>query len=232
VTLSTGAQADHTHLGVFWGTCRVTQIFGSIYTEFVPLRLGLLGGTFDPPHVAHVVVAVHARQQLALDEVVLMVANDPWQKTDSRAVTAAHLRLEMVQAAVDGVEGVRAGDDEIRRGGPTYTIDTVKQLQTDHPGAEIFVIIGEDAARGFHTWHHHEELAQLSNLVIVNRGDVAANTTIPDGMRRVERVTIPLMNISSSDIRTRVATGAPIDSLVRSSVEDIIRREHLYVVDQ
>lgn len=204
----------------------------------MPLRLGLLGGTFDPPHVAHVVAAVHARQQLALDEVVLMVANDPWQKTDSRAVTAAHLRLEMVQAAVDGIEGVRAGDDEIRRGGPTYTIDTVKQLQKDHPGAEIFVIIGEDAARGFHTWHHHEELVQLSNLVIVNRGDVAdhgevaANTATPDGMGRVERVTIPLMKISSSDIRTRVATGAPIDSLVRSSVEDIILRERLYVVDQ
>jgi len=204
----------------------------------VPLRLGLLGGTFDPPHVAHVVAAVHARQQLALDEVVLMVANDPWQKSDSRAVTAAHLRLEMVQAAVDGIEGVRAGDDEIRRGGPTYTIDTVKQLKQDHPGAEIFVIIGEDAARGFHTWHHHEELAQLSNLVIVNRGDavdsgeVVANTAVPDGMGRVERVTIPLMKISSSDIRTRVASGAPIDSLVRSSVEDIIRREHLYVVHQ
>jgi len=194
----------------------------------VPQRLGLLGGTFDPPHVAHLVAAIHTREQLALDEVVLMVAHEPWQKTDQRMVTPSPTRFAMVQAAVAGLDGLRAGDEEIRRGGQSYTIDTVEELLRAEPSTEIFVIIGEDAALGFHTWHRHVELAQLINLVIVNRSHSVAKNIVPDGVSYCEHVTIPYMDISSSDIRERVRSGESIDFLVRSSVRDIIYKEHLY----
>ena len=183
--------------------------------------------------MAHVVAAVHVRASLHLDEVVMMVANDPYHKTtersgDAREVSSAALRLQMVRATVAGIEGLRAGDDEIVRGGPSYTIDTVLQLQQQHGGAEIFVIIGEDAARTFHTWHRSEELGRISNLVIVNRSTGHEEHFVPDGVERCEHVTIPFMDISSTDIRARVRNGAPIDFLVRSSVRRMIEQQHLY----
>ena len=222
-------QKWHTDGGsCFGGTVRVTQIFNGFYTEYVPLRLGLFGGTFDPPHMAHLVAAVHVRAALHLDEVVLMVANDPYQKTQDGSVTPAAVRLSMVKAAVSDIEGLRAGDDEIGRGGPTYTIDTVEQLLEKHQGAEIFLIIGEDAARRFHTWHRYEELGRISNLVVVNRSTGIDQQFVPAGVERCEHVTIPFMDISSTDIRARVRSGAPIDFLVRSSVRRMIEQQRLY----
>jgi nicotinate-nucleotide adenylyltransferase len=198
----------------------------------VPQRIGLFGGTFDPPHLAHLVAATHVRHSLALDEVVLMVANDPYQKTAGGDVTPVAQRLEMVQMAVRGVDGLRAGDDEVRRGGVTYTIDTVEQWLRDNPEREIFVIIGEDAARGFATWHRNRELAQLSTLVVVNRSTSSGGAVLPDGAVRCEHVTIPYMDISSSDVRRRVRAGESIDFLVRRPVRHFIEETHLYVDHQ
>jgi nicotinate-nucleotide adenylyltransferase len=198
----------------------------------VPLRLGLFGGTFDPPHLAHLVVATHVRHALALDEVVLMVANEPYQKTAGRDVTSAATRLEMVQAAVQGVDGLQAGDDEIRRGGVTYTIDTVEHLRSQVADVEIFLIIGEDAARSFDTWHRYEELAQLSNLVVVNRSSSGTALTSPAGTTRCTHVTIPSMDISSSDVRRRVRDGECIDFLVRRPVRRVIEKSNLYTAHQ
>lgn len=198
----------------------------------MPIRIGLFGGTFDPPHLAHLVVATHVRHVLALDEVVLMVANDPYQKTPSRTVTPAEVRLELVQAAVRGVDGLRAGDDEIRRGGVTYTIDTVEHMRSKLGDAEIFVVIGEDAARSFDTWHRYAELAQISNLVVVNRSTSGASNIVPAGATRCEHVTIPYMDISSSDIRRRVQGGESIDFLVRRPVRNLIESQHLYADHQ
>ncbi len=198
----------------------------------MPIRIGLFGGTFDPPHLAHLVVATHVRHVLALDEVVLMVANDPYQKTSNRTVTPAEVRLELVQAAVHGVDGLRAGDDEIRRGGVTYTIDTVEHMRSKLGDAEIFVVIGEDAARSFDTWHRYKELAQISNLVVVNRSTSGASNIIPAGATRCEHVTIPYMDISSSGIRRRVQGGESIDFLVRRPVRNLIESQHLYADHQ
>jgi nicotinate-nucleotide adenylyltransferase len=203
----------------------------------VPFRIGLFGGTFDPPHLAHLVVATHVRHALALDEVVLMVANDPYQKTGGqhgqpRSVTPADVRLELVRAAVRGVEGLRAGDDEIDRGGPSYTVDTVEHLRSSLGDVEIFVVIGEDAARGFDTWHRYEDLARLSNLVVVNRSTTSAEKVMPAGATRCEHVTIPYMDISSSDIRRRVRDGESIDFLVRRPVRNLIETQHLYADHQ
>jgi len=194
----------------------------------VPLRIGLFGGTFDPPHLAHLVAATHVRHALALDEVVLMVANDPYQKTADRPVTPAAVRLGLVQAAVRGVDGLRAGDDEIRRGGVTYTIDTVEQMHDQLGDVEIFVAIGEDAARSFDTWHRYEELARISTLVVVNRSNSTAAKVVPAGAQRCEHVTIPYMDISSSDIRRRVREGESIDFLVRRPVRNLIETQRLY----
>lgn len=223
-----GSEA-HRRGSCFGGTVRVTQNFNRFYTEYVPLRLGLFGGTFDPPHMAHLVAAVHVRATLHLDEVVMMVAHDPYQKTEIAPVTPAATRLEMVKQAVTGIEGLRAGDEEIQRSGPSYTIDTVTQLREENPGAEIFVIIGEDTARRFHTWHRYEELGRISNLVVVNRSTGSEQSYVPASVERCEHVTIPFMDISSTDIRARVRSGAPIDFLVRSSVRRMIETQHLYV---
>lgn len=198
----------------------------------MPLRIGLFGGTFDPPHLAHLVVATHVRHALALDEVVLMVANDPYQKTTEHPVTPAAVRLDLVQAAVRGVDGLRAGDDEIRRGGATYTIDTVERMRDQLGDAEIFVVIGEDAARNFATWHRYEELARLSTLVVVNRSNSTSSTVVPAGTQRCEHVTIPYMDISSSDIRGRVRDGESIDFLVRRPVRNLIETQRLYMDHQ
>ena len=200
----------------------------------MPLRIGLFGGTFDPPHLAHLVVATHVRHALALDEVVMMVANDPYQKTrgetgPARNVTPADVRLDLVKAAVHGVDGLRAGEDEIRRGGVTYTIDTVEKWRSEMGDAEIFVVIGEDAARSFNTWHRYEELARISNLVVVNRSTSSADKVVPAGATRCEHVTIPSMDISSSDIRRRVREGQSIDFLVRRPVRNVIESQHLYM---
>ncbi|MFM9111858.1 MAG: nicotinate-nicotinamide nucleotide adenylyltransferase, partial [Actinomycetota bacterium] len=130
-------------------------------------RIGLFGGTFDPPHVGHLVTAVNVRHALDLDLVFVMVANDPWQKTQSREVTTAEDRFAMVEAAVADVEALVAGRHEIDRGGPSFTADTLAQLSAEHPGARLFTIVGDDAASSLPTWARANEVAATSTLVVV-----------------------------------------------------------------
>src|SRR3954469_3093337 len=132
-------------------------------------RLGLFGGTFDPPHVGHLVTAVNVRYALDLDVVVLMVANVPWQKEGSRSITPALDRLAMVEAAVADVPGLEAGRLEIDLGGPSFTADTLSALADRDPGAALFTIVGDDAAAGLATWERHEEVVPRSTLVVVDR---------------------------------------------------------------
>ena len=137
-----------------------------------PTRIGLFGGTFDPPHVGHLVTAVNVRHALELDVVILMVANDPWQKTSSRDVTSAEDRFAMVEAAVADVDGLSAGRLEIDRGGPSYTADTLAALAAEHPKATLFTIVGDDAASGFASWERATDVATMSTLVVVDRPGV------------------------------------------------------------
>ena len=122
----------------------------ALHSPLVPQRIGLFGGTFDPPHVGHLVTAVNVRHALRLDLVILMVANVPWQKAGTRPITAAEARYAMVQAAVADVAGLRAGRAEIDHGGHSYTADTLEFLSQEHPGASLFTIVGDDGttARG------------------------------------------------------------------------------------
>lgn len=188
-------------------------------------RIGVLGGTFDPPHVGHLVTALNVRHLLALDVVLMVVANEPWQKVGSRVITPAPQRLAMVRAAVEGLEGVEASDLEIRRGGPSYSIDTVVELEQQHPGAELFLVVGADAAAELRSWRRPDELAQRCSVVVVDRPGVA--TTLPDGFDGV-RVEVPRLEVSSTDLRARVVDGRPLQFLVPDAVVSLVRDLDLY----
>jgi len=193
-----------------------------------PVRrgLGILGGTFDPPHIGHLAAAVEVRSALRLERVLLMVANDPWQKTGSRPLSGALDRLAMTRAAAQGIEGIEASDLEIARGGPTYSIDTIESLKQSAPEQQLFLIVGSDAATNLHTWHRHEELQQLATLVIVER-DGEGEARPPTGWS-ILRVSMTRLDVSSSDLRDRARDGRPLSPLVVPSVIDEIEARGLY----
>ena len=194
-------------------------------TSTASLRIGLFGGTFDPPHVGHLVTAVNVRHALILDIVILMVANDPWQKSGARDVTTAEDRFAMVEAAVSVVDGVIAGRDEIDRGGPSYTADTLMALAEKHPGAELFTIVGDDAAAGLTSWTRVEQVAEYSQLVVVDRPGVAVELPKQFNWLRVES---PRLEVSSTDLRSRFSDGRPLDYLVTEPVLRVIEERGLY----
>jgi nicotinate-nucleotide adenylyltransferase len=194
-------------------------------------RIGIFGGTFDPIHLGHLVAAVNTRHDLGLDRVVLMVANVPWQKAGERKVTPAEDRFEMVKAAVGGVAGLEASRMEIDRGGPSYTADTVSQYAALYPGAELFVVVGWDVGAELQSWERLDEVRDLASLVVVNR----PGTPPPAGLRRqgwrLSQVTVPNLEISSTDLRARAATGRPLDYLVPAPAVRVIRERSLYSVN-
>lgn len=193
-----------------------------------PLRIGLFGGTFDPPHVGHLVTAVNVRHALRLDRVVLMVANVPWQKEGSRTITPAEDRFAMVAAAVAEVPGLVPGRREIDYGGNSYTADTLASLAEEFPGAELFTIVGDDAAAGLHTWTRYDEVVAQSHLVVVDRPGEPVE--LPDGIAWI-RVEVPRLEVSSTDLRARFGDGRPLDYLVTEPVLDVIEARKLYVSD-
>lgn len=190
-----------------------------------PTRIGLFGGTFDPPHVGHLVTAVNVRHALELDVVILMVANDPWQKTSSRDVTSAEDRFAMVEAAVADVDGLSAGRLEIDRGGPSYTADTLAALSAEHPKATLFTIVGDDAASGFASWERATDVATMSTLVVVDRPGV--QVVLPSEFAWI-RVESPRLEVSSTDLRSRFVDGRPLDYLVTEPVLRVIAERGLY----
>jgi len=188
--------------------------------------LGVFGGTFDPIHIGHLVTAVSVRHELQLDCLLMVVAHDPWQKTASADVTPAQDRFDMVAAAVSGVPGLEASDLELRRPGPSYMADTLRELQDGEPGAELFLIVGSDAARGLPTWNRAEEVRDLATLVVMPRPN-HEDESPPAGWRHVE-VDVPSIELSSTDIRERVADGRPIHFLVPETVRHLIEERALY----
>jgi len=187
-------------------------------------RLGVFGGTFDPVHVGHVVVATESRAQLALDRVLLVVAGDPWQKRGNVVASAAD-RLALVAAAVDGVDGVEASAIEIERDAPSVTADTLEALTA--PDRELFLVLGADAVANMGTWRRLEETRDLATVVVVERaGD--AHSEPPGAGWRVQRVAIPRLDIASTDLRERLRRGRPIDGLVPPAVVRTIHTRGLY----
>lgn len=188
-------------------------------------RVGVFGGTFDPPHVGHLVTAVNVRYALGLDVVLLVVANVPWQKA-MRPVSPAADRLAMVEAAVGGIEGLEASRVELDRGGDSYTADTLAELRRRSPSDELFLVLGSDAAGGLPTWVRAEEVRALATLVVVTRpGSEALDP--PAGWVHVG-VEVPRLEVSSTDLRARVVDGRPLDWLVTAPVVAAIRERGLY----
>jgi nicotinate-nucleotide adenylyltransferase len=188
--------------------------------------IGIFGGTFDPPHVGHVVAAATARHRLGLDRVLLTVANRPWQKVGTRAITSAADRLALVGALVEGVDGLEVSTIEIERGGDSYTADTVADVRRVHDGATAYVIVGSDAAAGLGSWKRADEVRDAATIVLVDRPGIESQP-LPSGWTFV-RVDIPRLDISSTDIRRRVEAGEPIDGLVPPGVRSVIAERGLY----
>lgn len=185
----------------------------------------MLGGTFDPPHLGHLIVADQVLTALSLDEVVLVPANQPWQKVGHRAITPADQRLAMTVAAVGDSWGLSVSAIELELGGPSYTSVTLAALAERDPETEWLVIVGADAAAGLDSWHDTERLREQATIVVVNRP--GADFQPPTGWRW-ELVEIPSVAISGTGLRRRVAQGGSIRFLTPDPVIDHIREWNLY----
>jgi nicotinate-nucleotide adenylyltransferase len=176
-------------------------------------------------------IALEVRHRLRLDRTLLVVANDPWQKVAAE-VTPAAIRFELVEGAVARVNArmgeiaLEASDIEIRRGGETYTADTLGALHGEHPDAALFLLVGSDAAAGLDSWKRTDEIRNGATTVVVDRGGREGGRP-PQGWDHVV-VDVPLMEVSSSDLRERIAEGAPVEALIPPTVIDGIRRHGLY----
>lgn len=187
----------------------------------------MFGGAFDPPHRAHVALAHAAVEQLGLAVLHVLPTGDAWHK--ARVLTPAPHRLAMARLAFAGLPRVLVDGRELERSGPTYSIDTLRELQAEHPGAELVLLMGEDQAAGFTRWHAWEEVARLAVLGVAGRGTgegVAALRALP-GVR-VEALQLPQMPESATDIRTRLTMGQDIAELVPPAVASYIESQHLY----
>ncbi len=206
----------------------------------LPERIGLFGGTFDPPHLGHVAALRAVSRALSLDRLLLVVANDPWQKSSSRAVTPAEDRFAMAQALAEGIPGVEASRMEIDRGGPSYTVTTVEALRAEalasgRPVPQIYLVVGADLLADLGTWERAEDLAAMVTLAVVSRPPTPTATgtgrprKAPPGWR-LEWVDGPLVDLSSSAVRDVLERGGPVDELVPAAVMHCIRRRNLYAV--
>ena len=189
-------------------------------------RLGVFGGTFEPVHNGHLVAALAARHVLALDRVLMVPAREPWQKQD-RALTPADDRWAMLEAAVDGIDGLEVSRVELDRSGPSFTADTLEELARGDPDATLFLIVGADAARDLPTWDRPEVIRELAVLVVVSRVGVG-EAGAPGPGWRTEVVPIPALDISSTDLRRRAAAGEPLEGLMPLAAVRCLRERGLY----
>jgi nicotinate-nucleotide adenylyltransferase len=189
-------------------------------------RIAIFGGSFDPVHNAHVALARLALTELALDELRWVPAGQPWQKP--RSMTPAVHREAMLRLAIEGVPQFVLDRCELERSGPSYTLDTVRTLQAAEPEATWFLVIGQDQYAAFHTWHGWQELLGRILLAIANRPD-APLAAAPKVLQVPHAaVSLPMMDVSSTDIRERIHVGAPITDLVPPAVARYIDHHHLY----
>lgn len=190
------------------------------------MRLGLFGGSFDPPHVAHLALAERAREQLDLDRVIFMPAGSPPHKSD-RVLAPARDRLRMTRLAVRGNSAFAVSTIETRRRGASYTIETLRALAATEPRARWFLVIGEDSLEDFDHWHEPEAILELATLAVAPRPRAG-----PRRRRRASRRLVwletPALEISSSAIRERVRAGRSVRYLVPDAIASYLGRHRLY----
>jgi nicotinate-nucleotide adenylyltransferase len=196
-------------------------------------RIGVLGGTFDPPHIAHLVLAANARHDLALDEVCFIPAGQPYRKVN-RDVAPAEARLAMLRAAVADLPWAAVSTIELERDGPTYTTDTLELLTAE--GGDWWFVLGTDALADLPHWRDPARIVEVARLALALRpgefenGDIPPGTlaAVPGIRDRIDRVRMPLLEISSTDLRIRVAEERPTDYLITPPVRAVIDQLGLY----
>ncbi len=196
------------------------------------VRVGVLGGTFDPVHTAHLVLAEQAREQLSLDLVLFVPAGEPWRKAH-RLITDATHRLAMLQIAIEGHDAFGISDIEVRRAGPSYTADTLAALAGERLDDAFWFIVGADALADLAQWHDPARIVEHAMLAVAHRdeqdADLAAAWAIPGMTRdRIVEFDAPRLAISSSDVRARVGAGGSIRYLVPTRVREYIDAHGLY----
>lgn len=193
-------------------------------------KLGMFGGAFDPPHLAHRALAEAALAQLQLDELRILPTGQAWHKT--RPLTDAAHRLAMSRLAFEGLQGVALDDREIRRTGPSYTLDTLRELRSEFPQAELYLVMGKDQADALPTWRNWEEIVEIAIICVADRdmltGQEASFTPPPQMIGRFRPLQMPVMDISATGIRARVASRQGIAPLVSPAVARYIEENHLY----
>lgn len=192
------------------------------------MRIGLYGGSFDPPHLAHLALARLARDHLGLDELRLVPAGRPWQK-QHRSVTAGAHRAAMVALAIDGEPRLRLEVDELEHDGPSYTVETLQRLQAATPG-DWFLVLGQDQYEKLPTWHRWAELVPRVTFAVAGRHGRMPEPPPELAALPHRSVVLPLpdMPLSSSDLRERLARGEDATALVPPAVARYIERNHLY----
>jgi len=198
------------------------------------MRVGIFGGTFDPVHYGHLLLAEQCREQCVLDEVRIIPAGLPPHKTEND-ISPAKARVEMLQLAIGGHESFRIDEREILRTGPSFTYETLEELQKEEPDRRLFLIIGADSLYDFPTWRKPERIMELAELIVVNRGDQpppeldAFKAKLGDAAaERVNLVQMPGIGLSSTDIRNRVAAGKSVRYMTPRAVECFIAAQQLY----
>lgn len=194
-------------------------------------RLGLFGGAFDPPHVAHRAIAMAALQQLGLERLYVVPTGRAWHRCSPALTDGAH-RLAMVRLAFAGLMRVTVDDCELQREGPSYTIDTLTALQQANPGSDWTLVIGGDQARAFGRWHRWQELAGMVTVAVALRPDLGADTQAAQDLReqgvRVVALRVAPMAVSASAVRQAVAAGQDVAPLVGCDVARYIEQHQLY----
>jgi nicotinate-nucleotide adenylyltransferase len=190
-------------------------------------RIGLLGGSFDPPHNAHLALAHAALEQLRLDELRWLPAGDPWQKR--RRLASAADREAMLRLAIAGEPRFVLDDRELRRSGPSYTVDTLRELQACEQ-ADWFLVLGQDQVANLHTWHDWPELLRRVTLAVASRGGIEPQPgeLVAATPHRMQLVALPPMAVSATEIRERIAAGRDYTDMVPEAVARYIDQHHLY----
>lgn len=188
------------------------------------VRTGILGGTFDPIHIAHLHAGETALHAEGLDRVLFMPAGDPWQKSDDRLITPVAARVEMTRLAITGMDGFELDLREVERDGPTYTIDTLLSFPDDE---ELELIVGSDAAVGLPTWHRWEDVVERARILVVPRPGHAMSDVV-GALPKAVLLEMAALDISSTAIRQMASEGRPYRYLVPAEVYRFIEREGIY----
>ncbi len=194
------------------------------------LRIGIFGGAFDPPHVAHVALAQTALEQLQLDALHVVPTGDAWHKT--RRLTLATHRLEMARLAFADIPDVVVDSREVDRVGPSYSVDTLTELHAVYPLAQLFLVIGQDQAHALPTWQRWRDILQLATICVAVRSDLSgAGGSFNElllAQPECQLLKMPVMDISATDIRLRLANHQSVAPLVTKAVARYIAHHHLY----